>query len=145
MVIQGFNHSKQRPFGKIAIRSRFGGIEDYNEFLVINMDTSYNILLGRPWMHANVAIPSTYYQCVKYSLQGAKGTIMTNNDPFSTVEAYHAKPRFYQAKGKRKADDTDVPIMIPIRHPLVDHLSNNSPRMRMMDIYHRFEGSKKGN
>lgn len=31
MVIQGFDQSEQRPLGKIAIKSRFGEIEDFNE------------------------------------------------------------------------------------------------------------------
>ncbi|XP_075074664.1 uncharacterized protein LOC142162236 [Nicotiana tabacum] len=33
---------------------------------VLDMDTSYNFLLGRPWIHATEAIPSTLHQMVKF-------------------------------------------------------------------------------
>lgn len=70
-------------------------------------------------MHKNVAIPSTYHQCIKYPLRGTQGTITADNDPFSTVETYHAESRFYKANEKGKVDDADVPTTIPVRHPLV--------------------------
>lgn len=100
MVIQGFDQSEQRPPGKIAIKSRFGEIEDFNEYMVIDVDTSYSVFLGRSWMHKNAAVASTYHQCVKYLLRGVQGTIMADNDPFSTVETYHAESRFYRPNGK---------------------------------------------
>lgn len=56
MVIQGFHQSEQRPLEKIAIKSRFGEIEDFDEYMVINVDTSYSVLLGLPYMHKNVAV-----------------------------------------------------------------------------------------
>lgn len=79
------------------MKSRFGEIEDFDVYMVINMDATYVVLLGRPWMHKNAAVPSTYHQYVKYPLLGAQGTIIADND----------------------MDDTDVPIIIPVRHPLV--------------------------
>ncbi|XP_075076760.1 uncharacterized protein LOC142163378 [Nicotiana tabacum] len=33
---------------------------------VLDMDTSYNFVLGRPWIHATEAIPSTLHQMVKF-------------------------------------------------------------------------------
>lgn len=44
---------------------------------------------------------------------------MADNDHFSKVNAYGTEDRFYKAKGKGKVDDEDVPVTIPIRHPLV--------------------------
>ncbi|XP_070008630.1 uncharacterized protein [Nicotiana sylvestris] len=38
-------------------------MEDYE---VLDMDTSYNFLLGRPWIHAAEAVPSTLHQMVKF-------------------------------------------------------------------------------
>lgn len=65
-------------------------IEDFDEFLVINV-ASYNVLLGRPWMHKNVVLSLTYHQCVKYPLAGGQGTIVPDIDSFSSVEDYHVK------------------------------------------------------
>lgn len=59
MAMQGSNQSEQRPMGKFTIKARFSEIEDFNELLVINVDTSYNLLLDRPWMHKISAVPST--------------------------------------------------------------------------------------
>ena len=33
-------------------------------FFVINGKGSYNLLLGRDWIHANCCIPSTMHQCL---------------------------------------------------------------------------------
>lgn len=60
MVIQGCDQGEQKPLEKIAIKSHFGGIEDFDEYMVINVDVSYSLLLGRPWIHKNAVIPSTY-------------------------------------------------------------------------------------
>ena len=35
-------------------------------FHVIDVDTSYNALLGRPWFHTSKAIASTLHECLKY-------------------------------------------------------------------------------
>lgn len=33
---------------------------------MIDTDTSYNMLLGRLWIHLNLIVPSILYQCMKY-------------------------------------------------------------------------------
>lgn len=93
-------------------------IKGFDEFLVLNVDTRYNVLLGRSWMHKNIAIPSTYHQGVKYPLRAAQGTIAVDNYPLLNVEAYEDEARFYKVKRKFKADDEGVLVTIPIRHPL---------------------------
>lgn len=45
----------------IVIKSHFGKLEEFDEFLVINMDSSYNVLLDKTWMHKNVAVSSRYH------------------------------------------------------------------------------------
>ena len=35
-------------------------------FQVMNMETSYNFLLGRPWIHMARVVPSTQHQAVKF-------------------------------------------------------------------------------
>lgn len=39
---------------------RFSEIEDFNDFLVIDVDMPHNTLIGQPWEHKNVAISSIY-------------------------------------------------------------------------------------
>lgn len=79
------------------------------------MDEDYNTLLGRPRMHKNAAITSTYHQCVKYPLRGAQGTITADNDPLFKAKACYADDRFHIMKGHKEkiegvAEDKDIPI-----------------------------------
>lgn len=77
--------------GKIAIKFRLGEVEDFDEFLVISIDASYNVL---PLMHKDAIIPSTYHQYFKYLLQEGQGTLTVDSDPFSSMEAYHVESWF---------------------------------------------------
>lgn len=43
---------------------------------------------------------------------------MADNDPFSTIETYHAESQFYKANGIGKVDDADGPTTISVRYPL---------------------------
>ncbi|XP_070010178.1 uncharacterized mitochondrial protein AtMg00860-like [Nicotiana sylvestris] len=38
-------------------------------FQVLDIDTSYNFLLGRPWIHAAGVVPSTLHQMVKFEYE----------------------------------------------------------------------------
>lgn len=41
-------------------------------FVVINVITHYNVILGRPWIHRMKAIPSTFPQAIKYPTKDGK-------------------------------------------------------------------------
>ncbi|XP_070005718.1 uncharacterized protein [Nicotiana sylvestris] len=62
---------------------------------VIDAKTSYNILLGRPWIHENKVVSSTYHQCLKYSEDGAEKKIVADDKPFTEAESYFADVKFY--------------------------------------------------
>lgn len=49
-------------------------------------------------MHKNAVVTFTFYLCIAYPLQGARGTIITDNDPLSVVEAYYKNIRSYRVK-----------------------------------------------
>lgn len=61
--------------GKHFDQDLFGRIEDFKEFLVIDVDRAFNALLGRPWMDKNDGVPFSYHQCIKYPERGEQGTI----------------------------------------------------------------------
>ena len=53
---------------------------------VINVDTSYNLLLGRPWIHRNSIVPSTLHQVMKYFDEGEKvRTLIAEKHPFKRI------------------------------------------------------------
>jgi len=52
-TIYGFNAGSSHPLGKIQLRCRIEDLKSGVMCYVIDADTSYNLLLGRPWIHAN--------------------------------------------------------------------------------------------
>src|SRR5438045_4255830 len=65
-VIAEFNANSSTPIGKIRLRCLIGDLKTEVTCYVINADTSYNLLLGRPWLHRNGLISSSLHQVVKY-------------------------------------------------------------------------------
>lgn len=57
---------------------------------VLDIDLTYNILLGCPWINEMQAIPSTYHQCVKFPYNGQEISILANNNPFQHWNAMGA-------------------------------------------------------
>ena len=64
---------------------------------IIDADTSYNLLLGRPWLHRNGLIPSSLHQVVKYiDQEGRLCTLIADSNPFKGVENYFTDAVHYQ-------------------------------------------------
>ena len=53
VVIQGFNQEGQRAIGIIRLDVIMEDLKTRPLFHVIDSKTSYNLLLGRPWLHEN--------------------------------------------------------------------------------------------
>ena len=66
-------------------------------FHVIDAKTSYNVLLGRPWLHENGVIPWTLHQCFKFYRGGVK-KVEADTKPFAKVESYFVDAKFYTEK-----------------------------------------------
>ena len=64
---------------------------------VIDADTSYNLLLGRPWIHHNSIVPSTLHQVMKYiDGDGKVRTLIAETHPFKGVDNYFIYFLLYQ-------------------------------------------------
>ena len=59
------------------------------------------MLLGRPWIHQNGMVSSTFHQCFKYCKNGEVKTIVVDAKPFTMAKAHYADAKFYL---------TDAPI-----------------------------------
>ena len=71
-----------------------GELSSNTLFHVIDAKTSYNVLLGQPWLHKNGVIPLTLHQCFKFYRGGVK-KVETDTNPFTEVESYFADAKFY--------------------------------------------------
>jgi len=66
ICVWGFDGGSKDSFGDIVLELTIGPVEFTMEFQVLDIAVSYNLLLGRPWIHAAKAVPSTLHQAVKF-------------------------------------------------------------------------------
>ncbi|XP_070006610.1 uncharacterized protein [Nicotiana sylvestris] len=107
-MIQGFNQEGQRAIGAIRLGITIEDMQSSAWLHVINAKTSYNVLLGRPWMHENRLVPSTYHQCLKYYKGEVEKTVVADDEPFTEAESHFADAKFYlknRVMKELKADD----------------------------------------
>ncbi|XP_074283437.1 uncharacterized protein LOC141607985 [Silene latifolia] len=62
----GFSGETANSLGEIVIPTYAGGVNKQVRYLVIDGPYTYNVILGRSWLHLMKAVPSTYHQCVKF-------------------------------------------------------------------------------
>ncbi|GAA0171787.1 hypothetical protein LIER_25742 [Lithospermum erythrorhizon] len=55
IIIQGFNQGGDRTLRKVSVHLVIGELETTSWFHVIDAKVTYNILLGRPWIHINTS------------------------------------------------------------------------------------------
>ncbi|XP_070025493.1 uncharacterized protein [Nicotiana sylvestris] len=65
VCVRAFDGIKRDTIGEIDLILTIGPVDFEVTFQVLDMDTSYNFLLGRPWIHAAGVVPSTLHQMVK--------------------------------------------------------------------------------
>lgn len=86
MTIQGYNADSQRAIGKIRLKCQLADLKSEITCYVIDNDTSYNLLLGRPWIQGNYVLPSTRNKCFKYVDEDKKvQTVFADRKPGSKL------------------------------------------------------------
>ena len=96
VIIHGFNQSGQEALGTISLVLKLEKLVTYVNFHVIDAATSYNALIGRPWLHENKVVPSTLHQCIKYKdTSGDIVRIFADKKPFTVAETFYADAKFY--------------------------------------------------
>ncbi|WMV08712.1 hypothetical protein MTR67_002097 [Solanum verrucosum] len=100
LTIQGFNQGGQRSIGKIHVGLSIGDVKSNTLIHIIDAKTSYNLLLGRPWVHENGVVPSTLHQCMKYMKDGEVVKFDADINPCTETESYFADAKFYLDSGK---------------------------------------------
>ncbi|XP_020410272.1 uncharacterized protein LOC109946528 [Prunus persica] len=99
LTIQGFNQLGQKAMGSIALQMEIGDLYSNALFHVIEADTSYNVLLGRPWLHTYGVVLSTLHQCFKYLVDGEVKSVSADMDPFKGEEVNYSDAKFYSPLG----------------------------------------------
>ncbi|XP_048619879.1 uncharacterized protein LOC106432742 [Brassica napus] len=63
----GFNGEVKQTAGEVTLPVYAEGVNMSTKFLVVDCDSSYNIILGWLWIHGMGAVPSTLHQMVKFA------------------------------------------------------------------------------
>ena len=95
MEVTGFRGRGEYIAGHIQLWLKEGPIASLARFHMVKTEVSYNVLLGRPWLHKHWLVPSTYHQCVKGRLNGRMIYIAANPSLFKQVEAHLVETMFY--------------------------------------------------
>jgi len=70
MIIRAFDGTQRDTLGEVILPLEIGPSIFHVSFQVMEIDATYTMLLGRPWIHEAGAIPSTLHQKVKYIESG---------------------------------------------------------------------------
>ncbi|XP_056848891.1 uncharacterized protein LOC130499023 [Raphanus sativus] len=62
----GFSGEVKQTLGQVLLPVYAKGVNQATNFLVVDCPSSYNVILGRPWIHDMGAVPSTLHQLVKF-------------------------------------------------------------------------------
>ncbi|XP_019257251.1 PREDICTED: uncharacterized protein LOC109235545 [Nicotiana attenuata] len=66
ITLTGFNNIVGRTSGEITLYVLAGGVTLETTFHIMDQDTAYNAIIGRPWLHAMKAVHSSLYQVIKF-------------------------------------------------------------------------------
>ncbi|XP_060202527.1 uncharacterized protein LOC132630957 [Lycium barbarum] len=64
--VKGFDGAQKGVVGEIDLALEIGPVDFTVEFQVMDISASYNLLIGRPWIHMAGAVPSTLHQSLKF-------------------------------------------------------------------------------
>ncbi|KAJ1388292.1 Aspartic peptidase domain superfamily [Sesbania bispinosa] len=88
VTLSTFHREVVESLGRVHAVLEVGPIKIVNVFQVIDGDSSYHLLLGRPWIHLQQCVPSTLYQCVKSNFRGKEIEIPGVKAPFEASESH---------------------------------------------------------
>jgi hypothetical protein len=64
VTLSDFNDQTSEAQGVLSVDLTVGSKTVPSSFFIINNKSTYSVLLGRNWIHANCCIPSTMHQCL---------------------------------------------------------------------------------
>ena len=65
-ILSGFNGATTLTMGDIALLVKVGPVIQQVLFSIVEDLGPYNAIIGRAWLHAMKAVPSTYHQTISY-------------------------------------------------------------------------------
>ena len=105
--LYGFSGELIMPIGRVIVKVHAGAISSPIEFWVLNSYSSYNVILGRPWLQKMRTVPSTLHQRLRFTTP--EGIMKIRGDQVATkqcliVVAHQKGVVVYGSEPKSKAD-----------------------------------------
>ncbi|WKA13007.1 hypothetical protein VitviT2T_030344 [Vitis vinifera] len=85
-TVRAYDSTRREVMGTLEIELLIGPTTFVAVFQVLRIPTSFNLLLGRPWIHRAGAIPSSLHQKVKFIHDGQVVVVQSVGDMFITAE-----------------------------------------------------------
>ena len=67
-LLYGFDGNEARSPGAVELPVHADPFSVFIEFCITDVQSPYNAILRRPWIHMMRAVPSTHYQLLKYNI-----------------------------------------------------------------------------
>ncbi|XP_026377592.1 uncharacterized protein LOC113271883 [Papaver somniferum] len=100
--IHGFNKTVTKPKGEITMRILLGEVEVKTTLCVVDIESPYNMLLWRPWVHAIKAAASTLHQCIRFPIPSGIGEI--RGDVPNAKICHQVDVKNYEGRAKKRKD-----------------------------------------
>jgi hypothetical protein len=94
VTLSDFNRQTSKAQGVLSVDLTIGNKTVSTSFFIINSKSTYNVLLGRDWIHTNYCIPSTMHQCL-IQWDGDKVEVVHADD---SIEILHAAMSIWDAE-----------------------------------------------
>ncbi|KAJ1387880.1 Retrotransposon gag domain [Sesbania bispinosa] len=88
MRLSTFHGEVVETLGCIYAVLEVGPIKTTNVFQIVEGDSGYHLLLGRPWIHLHQCVPSTLHQCIKSNFKGKDIEITGVRASFEATKAH---------------------------------------------------------
>ena len=85
-IVKAYDGTQRTVLGTLSTHVMIGPVIYSILFQVLRIQSSFNLLLGRPWIHEAGAIPSSLHQKVKFIHEGRIITIQSDRDVITSSE-----------------------------------------------------------
>ncbi|XP_059295481.1 uncharacterized protein LOC132048812 [Lycium ferocissimum] len=120
--VKAYDGATSDPIGEIDLHIQMGPVEFVVEFVIMDIKTSYNLLLGQPWLHAAGVVASSLHQYLKFIWDDqevvihGKGSVHNYPDnSVPVIEKSLVGANFHTVKLAmigRRGDDEDIPMLL---------------------------------
>ncbi|KAJ1423463.1 hypothetical protein SESBI_12401 [Sesbania bispinosa] len=135
MRLSTFHGEAVETVGCIYAVLEVGPIKTTNVFQIVEGDSSYHLLLGRPWIHLHQCVPSTLHQCIKSNFKGKDIEIPRVKAPFEAVEAHLIDASLFDEVAPPGSGQIEVKNEVP--------LQRKSEFIKRNGIYHPTQALKR--